>query len=102
MDKSFEYKGVCFSEGTPIDLCEKLLSLYASKTRITLDYGHVETKESWGEIYDITGRIGKSTGKTPILILVHNSRSMGGSTILTHAILSIKESKGKKLLYQLK
>lgn len=102
MNKSFDYKGVSFSEGTPIDLCEKLLSLYANKTRVTLDYGNPLTKESWGDRYGINGSIGKSTGKVPILLLISNSRSTGGNAILTGVILSIKESKGKKLLYQLK
>jgi len=101
MKNQFIYKNIYFSEGTPIDLCDTLISLYEKKTRIIIDYGNITTKESWNEKYDITGRICKSTGVNPILILVHNTRSLGGGSIMTDCILNIKNSIGKQTLYQL-
>jgi len=70
-----------------------------NRTRIVIDYGNVETKESWNEVFDISGYVGRSTGSIKIPLLVHNSRSYGGGSILTHCILSIKESKGKGVLF---
>jgi len=70
-----------------------------NNTRIVIDYGNVETKESWNEVNDISGYIGRSTGSVKIPLLVYNNRSIGGSGILSHCILSIKESKGKKVLF---
>lgn len=99
MKNQFEYKGIYFSEGTPIKLADELIRLRESKTRIVLDYGDVKTGRSWGEIYGITGRIGKSTGTKPILLLIYNSNSFGGGGLLTDCILTVKESKGKRLIY---
>ena len=90
----------CVCADNPTILNTLLLRLYLNKTRIVLDYGDVETGESWGEVYDVTGTIGRSTGQLPIPILVYNKRSYGGGSILDHCIISIKESKGAKILYQ--
>lgn len=99
MKNTFEYKGLHFYEGTPIELCDKLIELKNSKERVIFDFGETSTKTSWNEIYDISGRIGKTTGTEPMLILVHNTRSLGGGIISTNRVLSIKKSKGKNLLY---
>lgn len=99
MRNQFEYKGIYFSEGTPIKLADELIRLKENRTRIILDYGDVKTGKSWGDVHDITGRIGKSIGTEPILLLIYNSRSFGGDGLLTDCILTIKESKGKKLIY---
>lgn len=100
MKNTFLHKGVYFTEGTPIELCDKLLELRESKTRVVFDFGDIKTNVSWDERYDVAGRIGKSTGVEPRLLLLNKINSMGGGCILTHCVLSIKESKGKKLIYQ--
>lgn len=99
IDNQKVFNGIYYNVETKDSLIYVLDRLRQSKTRIVLDYGNIETNESWGEIYDITGRIG-ITGPKKILILVHNSRSLGGTGILTHRIISIRESKGKTLLYK--
>lgn len=90
-----------FYNNTPKRLAEKIISLINSRERITLDYGDTGSGRSWDETYGITGRIGYSKGyyglKYPIL--VYNARSIGGVSILTDRILSIKTSKGKRLIY---
>jgi len=101
MKNTFEHKGVYFYEGTPIKLCDKLIELKNSKERVVFDYGDTETKTSWNEVYDISGYIGKTTGTKPILILVHNSRSLGGGSIMTDRVLTIKKSRGKEIIYQI-
>jgi hypothetical protein len=72
------------------------------RIRIVLDYGDVNTGESWGEEHDIYGYVGRSSGKIKIPILVYNRRSFGGGAILDHCIIGIKTSKDKKVLYKLK
>lgn len=58
MKNTFEHKGIYFYENTPITLCDKLIELKNSRERVVFDYGNTDTKESWNEEYDITGRIG--------------------------------------------
>ncbi len=93
---------IVFNNDTPKKLANELVYLIENQTRIILDYGDIKTNKSWGEVYDITGKIGLSKGfydlKYPIL--VHNERSIGGASILTNCIIKISTSKGKKLIYQ--
>jgi len=97
----YEINGFVFSAETPKETANKLIELISSKERVILDYGNIETKVSWNEIYDITGYVSYSKGfydlKYPIL--VYNKRSYGGGSILTHCILSIKSSRGKRVLF---
>ena len=92
-----------FSNKTPKEVAKKLIELINSRKRVVLDYGDIETKESWNTMYNTTGYISYSKGlygfKYPIL--VYNKRSLGGSAILTDCILSIKESRGKRVLFSL-
>lgn len=99
MENYFEHKGFYFKNGTPLKLADMLLTIKANKTRIVLDYGDTDTNIRWNEMYDVTGYIGQSTGSKPILLLIHNKRSVGGGVIMTNNILSIKTSIGKCLIY---
>lgn len=89
--------GTTYHENTPDKVIEVLEKVRASRTRIQVDYGH-ENGQSWGERYDITGYVGRSTGTQKIPLLVHNSRSLGGGSLLTNCIVKIVTSKGKKVL----
>lgn len=95
--------GFVFSDKTPQIVANKLIELINTKKRIVLDYGDIETKVSWNEVYDITGYVGYSKGNYDLKypILVYNRRSYGGGSILTDCILSIKESRGKRVLLSL-
>jgi hypothetical protein len=92
--------GTAYDKKTPQAVIDVLEAARQSGQRITLDLGDPNTGKSWGERYDITGRVGRSTGQIKIPILVHNSRSMGGGGILTANIIAIKTSSGNKFLYK--
>lgn len=99
-----EYKKV---NGTSYDVrtSDKVISVLENcrknNTRIVLDYGDTETGKSWGEVYDIAGRLGRTSGEMKYPILLHNSRSTGGGCILDYCIIGIKESRGGRVLYSL-
>ena len=94
--------GTYYKKGTHKDVIDILEDCRATNTRIVLDYGDTETGRSWGEVYGITGTVGRSTGTIKIPLLIHNVRSSGGGAILTDCIIGIKTSKGKRGLYKLK
>ena len=81
---------------------EILEHIKKNEIRIVLDYGNVETGESWNEEFDVAGRIGRSTGSIKIPLLIHNKRSLGGGAILDSCIIGIKTSNGKNALYSWK
>jgi hypothetical protein len=64
--------------------------------RITLDLGDVKTGKSWGEVNDISGYIGRSTGSIQIPLLLANARSHGGGAILDHCIIAIRHANKSK------
>ena len=95
------YKGLFFDAGTPEACILTLYQLYQNATRVTFDFGNIETGVSWNETYDITGRVHCSMGPVKIPILVHNRRARGGGGILTACILSIRETgKNGRVIYQ--
>jgi hypothetical protein len=94
--------GTSYNQNTPQILIDVLEKCRLNKTRIVFDYGDTDTGISWGDVNDISGYIGRTTGENKVPILVYNSRSLGGGCILTDNILTIRESKGKKLIYSYK
>lgn len=100
MEKEYqEVDGTFYDKRTNKKVVEVLERVRKSGVRITIDLGDVKTGKSWNETYDVSGRVGRSTGKIKIPLLIHNSRSIGGGAILDHCIIGIKESKGGKVLY---
>lgn len=85
--------GTSYSEETPQNLCLIMEILRVDNTRVKFNYGDVKTGKSWNEIYDTTGRIGRSTGASKIPILLHNIKSIGGCAIPDNRIIEITESK---------
>ena len=92
-----EINGTSFDISTNQDVINVLERCRQNRTRIKLDYGKVETGESWGEIFDVTGYVGRSNGGIKIPLLIYNSRSYGGGAILDHSIIQIKESRGGRV-----
>lgn len=81
-EKQTQYKN-----GTPQSVKLLLEGLMGTNRRVRLFYGDKETGEYWGDEYDVTGTIGRSTGPQPIPLLINNRRSMGGSSILTDCVV---------------
>ena len=112
---SFEYvnyHGTWFTYGSNIQnegwkykenekLWNVLSSLVHSGKRVRIWYGDVETGRSWNDIYDVMGRIGRSTGRISFPIMVSNSRSCGGMALLDASIIRIDDIKEKRTLYRL-
>ena len=94
------FNDTSFDSSTHQDVVNVLERCRQNRTRIKLDYGHVETGQSWGETSDVTGYVGRSGGSIKIPLLIYNKRSYGGGAILDHCIIQIKESRGGRVLYQ--
>lgn len=102
-----EINGTSYHEQTPVEICNALERARQSRTRIKIDLGYTDKApegkhigQSWGEVCDVTGYVGRSMGKIKVPLLVYNSRSMGGGAMLDHRIVQIKESRGGRVLYQ--
>ena len=93
--------GTSYDINTSTKVIEVLEHCRLNDIRIVLDYGCTETGESWGEVNDIVGRVGRSMGPLKVPLLIHNKRSLGGGEIMTSSIIGIRESKGGKVLYKL-
>lgn len=102
MYKYKEVNGTSYRSDTPDEVIRVLENARISNTRIVLDYGDTKTGHSWGDVYDVTGYVGRSRGISKIPILLYNNRSIGGVAILDNCIIGIRESKGKRILYSLK
>jgi hypothetical protein len=92
--------GTYYDAHTPRAVVLILEGVRTHETRIRLYYGDRETGRDWNECYDVTGRVGRSTGPIKIPLLIHNRRSMGGAGILDRCIIKITTAKGGKVLYQ--
>ena len=102
MEKEYqEIDGTFYDKRTNKKVIEVLERVRKDGVRIVVDLGDTKTGESWNEVYDISGTIGRSTGKIKIPLLIHNKRSLGGGALLDHCIIGIKESRGGKVLYSM-
>jgi len=99
MKETKNIDGNHFAVNTPHELCLLLNRLNTDRKRYIFDYGDIKTNSSWNEKHETTGYIGRSTGTKPILLLIYNSRSLGGGPIVTDCIISITETKTKKQIY---
>lgn len=100
-DKSYKIlNDTYYHIDTPDKTVRALEKIRLSGERVVFDFGDIVTGTSWKETFDIVGKIGRSSGfiKTPILL--NNVRSTGGGAILTHCILKIVSSKGKRTLFE--
>ena len=97
-----EKNGTYYNADAAPDMIDLLERLRASATRVRFHWGDTKTGKDWGDIYDVSGHISRSTGTKKIPILIHNSRSMGGGAILDNCIIGIKHSKGGQILYRWK
>ena len=95
-----QYNDTCFHAETTKEMIMLLEHIRIRQTRCRFHWGDVKTGKDWGDVWDVKGRIGRSTGPIKIPILIYNARSMGGGAILDHCIVKITETKGGRVLYQ--
>jgi len=84
-----EPSGTYYREGTPRAVIDALEAARVSRARVRFFYGDRETGKGWLEEYDVTGRIGRSTGRIPIALLIPTRRSTGGGGILADCIVRL-------------
>jgi hypothetical protein len=93
--------GTFYDSTTPDQVIEVLENARLGCVRLHIDLGDPETGKSWGEVNDVRGYVGRSTGERKVPLLLHNTRSMGGGAILTHCIVKITRSDNKnRVLYE--
>jgi hypothetical protein len=95
-----EINGTSYHEETGAEMVELLERLRANRIRCRFHWGDAKTGQDWGDVYDVTGHIGRSTGASKIPLLIHNVRSLGGGALLDHCIVKITHAKGKGHIYQ--
>ena len=95
-----QHNGTCYHSETTEQMIFLLETLKANQTRVRFHWGDVKTGKDWGDIYDVKGTIGRSTGTIKIPLLIHNSRSMGGGGILDDCIVKITATRGGRVIYQ--
>ena len=96
--KNIRNKGWEYKENEK--LWKVLSSLVNSGRRVRIWYGDTETGRSWNEEDEVTGTIGRSTGRIAIPLLIKNSRSYGGGALLDDCIIRIDDIHQKRTLYQ--
>jgi len=82
-------------------MAQLLENLRQEQKRVRFHWGNSKTGEDWGDVYDVTGKIGRSTGEIKIPLLIQTSRSFGGIGILCDSIVKITETtKPKRVIYE--
>lgn len=94
------HNGTHYNEKTANSMVILLEHIRALQVRCRFRWGDAKTGKDWGDVCDVIGRIGRSTGSIKIPILLYNVRSLGGGAILDHCIVKITESRGGRVLYQ--
>ena len=92
MEREEDYQvinGTAYHKDTPEEVISWLETSRERKQRIRIFYGDRKTGRDWKEECDTMGYIGRSTGRIKIPILLHNSRSTGGTAVLDHCIVKI-------------
>jgi hypothetical protein len=77
----------CFD--TPDRVIQILDNAMKNHERIRVFYGDADTGCDWCEFFDTIGYVGRSCGYMKAPLLIKNSRSMGGLSILDRCIVKI-------------
>lgn len=94
---------IAYHSETSKQVIEALELARTKQIRVKIHLGDVATGKDWNEQFDVTGYVRLSRGnKARFPILVYNTRSFGGGSILDHCIVKIVTSKGNSILYTAK
>jgi len=84
-----ELNGTSYHAETSETMRQLLERIRANQTRCRFYWGNQETGEDWGDVYGVSGTIGRSMGPCKVPLLIHSTRSMGGGAMLDHCIVRI-------------
>lgn len=73
---------------------------FDGRKRLRIWYGDIQTGKAWPSEYDVTGRIGRSTGRFRVPLLIRTARSLGGGAILDHCIIRVDDMRTRTSLYR--
>ncbi len=93
-------KSTWFDSTVPYPVRKEIDSAIASGRRIRLFLGDPQTGRDWAEEYDVMGRVSRSMGPLRTPILLENSSSIGGGTILCANVLKIVDTHSRAVRYQ--
>lgn len=91
--------GTCYHIETPEPVIKRLEDARINRYRLRLFFGDTKTGRDWGEENDTMGRVGRSTGRIKIPLLLRTRRSSGGGAILDHCIVKIM--RGRRTVYEM-
>lgn len=89
MKQTIEHRGVTFASGTSEEVMDILCDYYLNKKRIRIFSGFQSDGKDWHSMYNIIGRVGMSTDKQRVPLLIPNKNSHEGSMIDTDCIVRI-------------
>ena len=91
--------GTCYHLDTPEDVIKRLEDARINRYRLRLFFGDTKAGRDWGEENDTMGRVGRSTGRIKVPLLLRTRRSSGGGAILDHCIVKIM--RGRRTVYEM-
>jgi hypothetical protein len=91
-----EYNGIYYQENTSDEIVSLLDWIKENNIRVRFHWGDTKTGKDWGDRYDVTGTIGRSTGEIKIPLLIKSKRSIGGGHLLDDCIVMIKYANKKQ------
>lgn len=85
--------GVTYNEHTSAEVIDALEKARNDHEPVRIFLGDAKTGEAWSESHFISGRIGTTSGKLRVPIMLANATSSGGAEILTHCVVAIRSSR---------
>jgi len=92
--------GTSYHNETPDEVILVLESARQNRTRLHISLGDTASGRDWLEEFETHGYVGRSMGPVKVPLLVANTRSLGGGSILAHCIVRIRTSAGGRVLWQ--
>ena len=82
--------GTSYGSHTSQKIIDILEFARAKGTRLRIHPGDPKTGRDWGDVYDVTGTIGRSGGTIKVPLIIPRANSMGGGAISTDSIVRIR------------
>ena len=92
--------GTSYHDQSPDEVIRVLESARQNRSRLHISLGDTASGRDWLEEFETHGYVGRSMGRVKVPLLIANTRSLGGASILDHCIVRIRESAGGRVLWQ--